>query len=116
MNNSATGNTREVELDLPRENSIEASRCQPSRSVSKLRRTGECRPRTANCSLVPTFCGLPTSGLQRMNKLKRWLRHPVESRENLDRCITWAIRGGIVIAFIAIAFAVTVIVLQVKTK
>ncbi|MDB5784806.1 hypothetical protein [Caballeronia mineralivorans] len=51
-----------------------------------------------------------------MNKLKKWLRYPIESRENLDRCITWAIRGGNVIAFIAIAFAVALIVLQVTTQ
>jgi hypothetical protein len=57
---------------------------------------------------------LPTSGLPRMNKLKNWLRYPIESWENLDRCITWVLRGAIVIAFIAIAFAVASIVLQVK--
>jgi hypothetical protein len=51
-----------------------------------------------------------------MNKLKKWLRYPVESRENFDRCFTWAMRLSYFTVFVAIASAVILVVWEVRAR
>ena len=53
-------------------------------------------------------------GLSQMNKLEKWLRYPIESRENFDRVFTWAIRLGYFTAFFSIASAVILVVWEVR--